>query len=564
MINVNAATKTAYLSDSKNKQLTISFPDINLTLGNSDFTQGSMEYTESVIADNSIEFVGCIASRFSITVHNVTEDLKGQKIVVSIIANNTQSVPLFTGYVNTVDQVPHKKEKKITAYDILYQLSDVNIAQWYNNLSFPLTLKDFRDSLFQYLGITQEVTTLANDDMGIAHDYNPSRLSARDIIKSVCQINCVFGRITRDGTFEYVNAPNNPEYNETIHYYKKADYQEFRVKPIDRVVIQANAIEVSAGLDAEVTNKYIIRNNFFTLNLNANTLQTLANNLYPVVSGFSYIPFNADVNGLPYIQCLDVIRIPVYPMDASSSTPTLVSFMVLERTMKGIQALRDNYSADGNEYQHEFVTDISVDMEQLKWQVEGIVQKEFTSYELRNLSPISIGDNEQKRLLFARIAANTQTKAQIHIEVNLESEATEDYTQGIVTYLINSEDAEFYPTETWIDGNHVLHLMYILPLEANTLQTFEVYMQSLGGTIEIDRGGVWLYASGAGLVGDGKWDGTIEILDEASEWTFSAYTFESASENVSVLLDFAGEYLSTEDGEELTTEDGEEFILEVD
>ena len=106
--------------------------------------------------------------------------------------------------------------------------------------------------------------------------------------------------------------------------------------------------------------------------------------------------------------------------------------------------------------------------------------------------------------------------------------------------------------------------MYILPLQANEMQIFEVYMKALGGSIEIPRGGVWLYASGAGLVGDGKWDGTIEILDEASEWTFTEYTFESASDSVAVLLDFAGEYLSTEDGEYLITEDGEEFVLEGD
>ena len=89
-------------------------------------------------------------------------------------------------------------------------------------------------------------------------------------------------------------------------------------------------------------------------------------------------------------------------------------------------------------------------------------------------------------------------------------------------------------------------------------------MQSVGGSIEIPRGGVWLYASGAGLVGDGKWDGNITLLDYTEEWAYSEYTFEDAEDNVSVLLDFAGEYLGTEDSEIMTTEDGEELILEVD
>jgi hypothetical protein len=193
-----------------------------------------------------------------------------------------------------------------------------------------------------------------------------------------------------------------------------------------------------------------------------------------------------------------------------------------------------------------------------------VSKNEFTSYELRNTAPISIGEDENVRLLLARIASNTQTKAQIHIEVNLESDAVEDYTQGVVTYLIDSTDTEFYPTETWVDGNHVLHLMYILPLQANDMQVFEVYMKALGGSIEIPRGGVWLYASGSGLVGDGKWDGTILVTDVALDWNIIPIGFDGASDSVSVLLDFAGEYLGTEDGETMTTEDGEEFVLEGD
>ena len=161
-----------------------------------------------------------------------------------------------------------------------------------------------------------------------------------------------------------------------------------------------------------------------------------------------------------------------------------------------------------------------------------VSKNEFTSYELRNTAPISIGEDENVRLLLARIASNTQTKAQIHIEVNLESEAVEDYTQGIVTYLVDSTDTEFYPTETWIDGKHVLHLMYILPLEANVINQFDVYMRALGGTITIPRRGVWLYASGAGLVGDGKWDGTITIQEDASAWDIPTINFTSASDSV--------------------------------
>lgn len=566
MINVNNTTKTAYLSDSIHKELTISFPDLNLTLGNPSVDGQNIDITERAITGTNIEFVGCMASVLHITLRSLSEDVSGQHIIVSMLPSVTgaESIVLFDGYVDQVKQVPHKTQKEITAYDILYNISSINVSDWYNDLSFPITIKDFRDSLFDYLGLDQEETTLVNDDISFDKDYVPTRLSAIDLIKSVCQINCVFGKIARDGTFVYLNAPtNNTPVSQALTKYKANDttYSEYKVKPVNKLIIRTGTSECYAG---DGTNKYIISENFFTKTLPIDTLQTIANRLYSLVSGFSFQPISANINGLPYIECLDKISLPVYPIDGSSSIPTIKEFVVLERTMKGLQAIRDKVVAEGNEYQHEFLSSVTVDIEELKAQINGLVQKEYTSYEVRNVSVIPIGEDENVRILFTRIASNTQTKAQIHIEVNLESEAVEDYTQGIVTYLIDSTDTEFYPTETWIDGNHVLHLMYILPLQANDSQQFEVYMRAVGGTITIPRGGLWMYASGAGLVGDGRWDGNITLLDYTEEWAYSEYTFEDAEENVSVLLNFAGEYLSTEDGEIITTEDGEELILEGD
>jgi len=551
MINVNSTTKTAYLSDSIHKEITISFPDLDLELDNTDVDGQNIDITERVIAGTNIEFVGCMASVLHITLRNLSDNVSGQHIIVSMVPTVTgaESIVLFDGYVDQVKQVPHKTKKEITAYDILYSISNINVSDWYNNLSFPLTIKEFRDGLFELLDIEQEETTLVNDDITFDKDYSPTRLSAIDLIRSLCQINCVFGKITRDGTFAYINAPtNSTPVSQALTKYKASNttYSEYRVKPVNRLIIRTGVNECYAG-DGE--NKYIISENFFTKTLTTKALQTIANRLYSLVSGFSFQPINADINGLPYIECLDKISLPVYPIDGSSSTPTIKEFVALSRTMKGLQALRDNVVAEGNEYQHEFLSSVTVDIEELKAKVDGLVQQEFTSYELRNINKIVVANNQQERLLMARIASNTNTKAQIHIEVNLETLANtpsaeiEDFAdiweaisntavQGIITYLVNSEEVDFYPTETYIDGKHVLHLMYILPLEANNITIFEVYLRSLGGTITINQGGVWLYASGAGLVGDAKWDGTFEIQEDVENWDIIEVAFANASESV--------------------------------
>lgn len=257
--------------------------------------------------------------------------------------------------------------------------------------------------------------------------------------------------------------------------------------------------------------------------------------------------------------------------------------------------------------------------------VQGLInntnKNETTSYESKNTSEIVIGDNERKLLIKARITSNKNTKAMIHIEVNLESVAntpTAEYqvdedgiihlediwndigeiaTKGIVTYLVNAEEDELHPEESWIDGNHVLHLMYILPVQQGVASDFYAYMKSEGGTITIDRGGVWFYALGVGLVGDDKWNGLLTIEEEATDFALIELTFEEVAESITidtqvptsiVLSDNASEFglidvafesaedsvvinmyvgkfgLITEDEEVFVTEDGDVFVTEYD
>ena len=252
----------------------------------------------------------------------------------------------------------------------------------------------------------------------------------------------------------------------------------------------------------------------------------------------------------------------------------------------------------------------------------------YQDYEQKNTQAIVIGDNEEVRIASVRLASNNSTKALIHLEIDLKATANEitddvdvtvtedqgDYsgsasgddifrlvsnneTKGIVRYLINAQEAALKPKEQWTDGDHVLHLMYVLPLEQGIAAQFDVYMKAEDGTIEIPMGGVWFYGSGRGLVGDGKWDGVIEVEEPAAEWSMVEIGFTNSGDVVSVGMDEpiavtitdnavewamveinyagAGEYLTismhvekfgriTEDGNRRITEDGNYRCTEYD
>ena len=109
MLNVTEETKLAFLQSSSHKELSITFPDHDLIVGNANIVQESMELEESIMSGNDLEFIGCESNRFSIDLSGtlididgvpVTKDLTGTDISVSIKATGyEENVTLFVGTV---------------------------------------------------------------------------------------------------------------------------------------------------------------------------------------------------------------------------------------------------------------------------------------------------------------------------------------------------------------------------------------------------------------------------------------------------------------------------------
>lgn len=545
----------ALLTESKQS---IQHYDVSGTIGSEDFGKGnvfrnSFSLANQISSPSEFRLGGAHIGQLNITMMGVNisrNNWEGEDIEPIVTIGNTD-IPVG---VFRIDSAKHSNGMvALTAYDRMEKFDKACGTDAGTN-GFPYDLLALAcQSCGVTLGMTRaDVEALPNGNKTLILNTMGDIETWRDYIYWIAVTLCSFAVMDRAGnlilgTFHNSvddEVPHKVRYTGSTYGDEIIRYTGVNIYVEDEKAIEYYHAAVDDGYTLNIGN-----NPFFQVSRIMRE-EYLAN----IINALSNIEFNACSVRVPFGFQYDLGDVLQFPNGQGSATN---KFCVMgysfkyngECVLSGIPGQKHSQSkTDKN----------------LQGLLSTVSKNEFTSYELRNVAPISIGEDENVRLLLARIASNTQTKAQIHIEVNLESEAVEDYTQGIVTYLIDSTDTEFYPTETWIDGKHVLHLMYILPLQANNMQQFEVYMQSVGGSIEIPRGGVWLYASGAGLVGDGKWDGNIELLDYTEEWTFSPYTFEDASDSVSVLLNFAGEYLSTEDGEIITTEDGEELILEGD
>lgn len=544
MINVNEITKNAYKSDSVEKNWTINFPELSLTFADEIIIQESAELFESVLEDTNLQFVGCISSRFSVILRmseDTAKDLKNAYMTVTVSTPSIQGsepVVVFTGYVDSVEIESNKRNKKITAYDPLYSLSQVNVANWYKTLPYPVSLKDFRDSLFEYLNVSQQTTSLPIDDLEITRQFDPQKLSALDVIKQLCQINGVFGKMGRDGTFQYL-TPNNAG-SETLEYCRSADYQEYTVQKITRVTVRYGDVWATYLGDIG-KNEYVVQNNMFMANMSDETLFSAARSIFSNIQNFVYTPFNAEINGLPYLECLDTVTMPILNVETDEwETKT---FTVISRTTTGMEAMKDSVSASGDETVHLFVSDLGIDLDQLEKVVEQIQEDldnlKFRYYLITNNADINIHDGDITKVIDLRFSATGAVTTIFQAEILCDIDTTVDGitygdTKVKAIYEINEvELADYYPTQTWDDGDHIFHLYKNITIaKDNLMMHLEVYLQADGGDVYIANGHLRASLYGQNLVASDEWDGILELEEQISPITLNEIAMVTAADSI--------------------------------
>lgn len=362
MLNVTDATKNAYYDDTLLKTLIITFPNKNVTFTGDDILGESVKLVEKIETERSLTFKGCIASKFTFKVADNVIDLRGEYLEATIQADETEEIPLFSGYVD--DQDNETREDIVTTftcYDPLYKIGSKNMQSWVDGLSFPVTVRNFRNSLFSNLGITQEVRTLINDNLTISANFKSfvDAPSATDIMKWICQLNGVYGQYGRDKKFHYreLNALSEGTYPAEDLYpgedtfpsaenagvtINTSDYVSLTYEPYTTDYITKVVIIDGGGLDQGQAgvegNTFIVQDNPIAFNVN---MQSAARALLAKINVVNHIPvIKMKCVGLPYIECGDTFL--------SYTRKNVCRSYVLQRTLSGIQALFDEYSSDSD------------------------------------------------------------------------------------------------------------------------------------------------------------------------------------------------------------------------
>lgn len=372
---INSSLKEKYWDSATDKQMVISVVGTNQKIDNSMLEIGTFSLEESLCSESELKFGACEANCVKFTARNTAGSIIGKTISIEETIDGDSENPMPYGVFKVASDVPtaDRTKRQITAYDAMYDIINTDVKAWYAGLSFPMTLKQFRDSFFAYLGIEQAVATLPNDSMTVNKTLvatqtddssavtEESAISGKTVVTAICEINGCFGNIDRNGKFEYVFLkeitsalypaedlfpadnvfPSDANTESMTGHYISFDYEDFKSKAITQLEIRSDDNNAGA-IVGKSGNNYAISGNFLVSDKTGAELEQIANNLFPIMAQAEYTPIRSCTTvGNPCLTLGEPIRF--------NTTREIVETYLLQRTLTGVQSKRDSISAQGTQ-----------------------------------------------------------------------------------------------------------------------------------------------------------------------------------------------------------------------
>lgn len=530
-----------FCNDSIDKQLNIVSEDGDINISNTELNSEKFELTESLCSETELVFGSCEASVIKFTVSNTFLPMKNKMLTVSMTLDGRVNEPYQIGKYRVYSDKPtaDRKYRDVVAYDLMYEILNVDATNWYANVFpvrevkkedgktetvyDPVTLRYFRDNFFKWLDIEIEQISLVNDDMLIEKTIdvqmfgeNATYITGKDILNSVLEVNGCFGHFGRDGKFHFIYLkqsiqglyPRNDLYPSDDLYprdpkstrigksfYISAQYEDYLVKSIDGLQIREKENDIGVIVGG-TSNPYIIEDNFLFYGKGTKELKGIAKNILSKIRGIVYRPFTADCKGNPCLEVGDAIRIP--------TRYEIIESYILSRTLKGIQALRDSLEAEGEESRTGNVNGIRNSIIQLKGKSNVL---ERTIEETRStITDVEAGLQSQI----------TQTAEAVAIEAKRASEAEGSLSSSIKT------TAEAIELEVSRATKKEGELSSTIKATAESID-LKVSTDKVISAINMSREGVSIQGDKINLIGTVTANDNVKILKDGSIYAKNAY-----------------------------------------
>lgn len=515
----------------------ISFPDMAETSYH-DITSGIAEgslLVDELLQKEGLNFGEFNSNRFEVQLYNIA-DVTGQKIVVWQVDTDTSTeIPIFTGYVDSCKQNRSGYYREIIAYDVFYKLMDKNISEWWTDFWDTYTdkasIRTIRTSLLTHVGIeaADPSATYTNDSVEITRRPYDATLTFGVLMQSIGTWQGIIPNADREGKIEFIVLGNT--YTDVADNINTRDslFEEFSTQAIDVVWVYDDSYKIIGYGGSGSQNPYRIQGNVLTAGIE--DVNIAASALYTAIHGITYTP-----GDIKYIVS-----------DLDLKLGTRIHFgngytYIFENVLSGPILIEQESKSGGEQYLQEssnYNSDIS--------SINNRLSNESIQYYLfYNSTAITINDGEDKKIIDIRFTSNEKTIVVFQAEVLLEAETTVDgteYNDAEVTikYVYNDNIlTDYKPKERYTDGDHILHLLYYLTIQAARLDHLEVWLEANGGSIYIDAGHIRSSVYGQNLAASDSWDGTFDIRETIPTVTLAGHapsvTGKSLTDSASIQL----------------------------
>ena len=529
------------------KELTLTFTSQNqgqapIILTNEDICSEEMSLEEAICSDENLRYGACEASCFKVRVVN-SSSFKGMDLQVSmkikvddnkylidadgnrIVTADGDYIILNVGKKDDYINLGHYKVfsdelsndrmwRDLVCYDYMYDILNAEMSDWYNFVSFmpgfPMTLKTFRDSFFEWLDITAQIfpdgqvtQTLVNDSFMVNGGFiAEGSLSGKTIIEAICELNGCFGHINRSGKFEYLVLPS--EESVTPLWYINDDsgkYEDYTVNHITGIIARSEASDIGTSVGT-MANPLIIEGNPLIYGKEGTqALTTALTNILSMVSGLTYRPFKVNTYGNPMLPIGTPITINTKKYDTVNGyQPFAVNSIVSKRVLTGIQGMVDSYEATGTELRGNEANSLQSQIIRTAGKVHDLKVDldTFESYIRDQNYSTRINQNAQAITLEAQRAQSQEEVAGVMTRYEVDSTDPNDPKIDIYTDIMLTHFADGTRIALWIKG---------IPNQ------YSSYRKRIAVTVQLDpQSQIYIYD-----LSDAYYSGTDYLTDQYKE-----------------------------------------------
>ena len=351
--------------------------------------------------------------------------------------------------------------------------------------------------------------------------------SWRDLIFYTAQVLGCYCQINRQGQLEMRKYGNVP-------VMQVSDKQRFSSSFSD-FITRYTAVNSTNQKTATAEYYALTPDDGLTMNLGVNPLlqfglrdtrETIIRNILDDISKVRYVPFDSETIGNPALDIGDVISFSGGHAD-ETQIAAITGMTVRINGKTTLKCVGKNPRLSQAKSKND---------KNIAGLLNSVEVGKISVHSYMNSSAFTIGENDAE-IASLEFASQDDTDAEFHGSILIDITADEvqktasgkmndqDFSVSWnedgrailkVTYVINDNVINtYYPIETWHSGKHILNLYYpISKLNANSYNTFKVWLSVTGGTAFIDRMQAICTITGQGLSAGNVWDGRLSFEEK--------------------------------------------------